>query len=329
MNQSKAHKFSLSLILSTLLALAISLLIPNSANARTTVTGGPYTNLALTGQIVTLKLSGYPTNTGLYIAQCVRAKEDDRPVLCNPAAHLWISTASGASFPPTADIQFKPTALFNYGNTAVDCTKAACGIFIRYDHGATWDRSEDQFIPITFVGGATPSPSPSTDIIKVTVNGRSLNTSVSYQVRYKDVLTLVATTRSGVTATIASLSTGCSVSGNQVTILKGSGFCDIAVTSPGNTQYASVTSHYLFRLNPGVQKVTISNSARVGTTITLPATSNFGEKVTYTNSSTTNCTLNGNALTFNKQGACSIRATAAALADSYSALKQTISFKIR
>ena len=34
------------------------------------------------------------------------------------------------------DIQFKPTATFTSGSTAVDCTKSTCGIFIRLDHTA-------------------------------------------------------------------------------------------------------------------------------------------------------------------------------------------------
>ena len=319
--------FLLNLALFTSLLFAIA--APNIANAKTTITGGPFNNLALTGQVVNLKLTGFPTNSGFYLMQCVRAKEESRPQLCNPAAHLWISTAPGASFAPTADIQFKPTATFNYGQTAVDCTKAACGIYLRLDHANTADRSEDQFIPITFVGGATPSPNPTTDIIKVSINDRTLNPSASYQVRYKDLLTLVVTTRSGVTATIASLSAGCSVIGNQVNILKGSGFCDIAVTSPGNSQYTAVTSHYLFRLNPALQKISVNTAVRKGTSITLPTNSNFGEKVSYASSSTKNCTLTGNTLTFNKDGACYIRATASGLADTYLALKDTLIFKIR
>ena len=54
------------------LILIISLIVvnPSFSFAKATVTGGPYSNLALTGQVVNLKLSGYPTGAGFYITQC-------------------------------------------------------------------------------------------------------------------------------------------------------------------------------------------------------------------------------------------------------------------
>jgi len=35
-----------------------------------------------------------------------------------------------------------------FGTT--DCTTSKCGVFVRYDHTASADFSEDQFLPITF-----------------------------------------------------------------------------------------------------------------------------------------------------------------------------------
>lgn len=309
------------------LAVALSIITPVAANAKTTVMGGPYTNLKATGQVIHLALSGYPTTTGLYVLQCVQPTGSSRPSLCNQAAQLWISTSQGASFAPNADIQFKPTATFTSGSTAVDCTKSSCGIFIRLDHTAPTDLSEDQFIPISFAADATPAlPN---DVITASVNGKALSSAQPMAVNYRDVFKVEASAKSGVAVTYASLAPACAINGNEVTALKGTGFCDIAITSAGNAQYAGLTSHFPLQLNPGQQRVSVSSSAKVGSKINLPATSNFGEKVSYSVSKGANCSLSGNVVTFKKKGACAIKASAPALADTYNALKQTLSVKIK
>lgn len=312
---------------SLLLALALVITTPVMANAKTTITGGPYTNLPATGQVVTLKLSGYPTNAGFYILQCLSAHDDARPQICNPNNQLWISNSPGANFAPTADIQFKPTSTFTFGSTGVDCTKAKCEIFVRLDHMFTGNRTEDQYLPLTFIGSSTPAPTA--DVITARINDRSIRTSAYISVRYQDVFTINATAKSGATLTYSTTSTTCSLAGNKVTILKGTGVCDIAVASPGNAQFTATTVHYLFKINPGQQKISVSNLVRVGTNVTLPTTTNFGEKISYEQSSTVNCTLTGNTVYFNKVGACMIKATALAKTDTYNSLNQTLNFKIR
>ena len=185
-----------------IIALALSIVTPVAANAKTTVMGGPYTNLKATGQVVHLALSGFPTTSGLYVMQCVQSTDSSRPKLCNQAAQLWISTSQGASFAPNADIQFKPTATFTSGSTAVDCTKSTCGIFIRLDHTAPTDLSEDQFIPLTFVAdAATALPA---DVITALVNGNTLSPAAPLEVKYRDVFKVEASAKSGVTVTYAS-----------------------------------------------------------------------------------------------------------------------------
>ena len=57
----------------SIIALLIALITPFAAQAKTTITGGPFTNLPATGQVITLKLSGYPTNAGFYLLQCLSA----------------------------------------------------------------------------------------------------------------------------------------------------------------------------------------------------------------------------------------------------------------
>ncbi len=312
------------------LVLALILGSATTSHAKATVTGGPYSNLALTGQVVNLKLAGYPPNAGFYIQQCRRVNSESRPQICNPNSQLWISTSLGADFAPTADILFKPTATFTYGTQTIDCVKIPCGIFIRLDHKATTDRSEDQFIPITFVGSMIPSAN--SDVITAVVNGKSIEGSRVLNMQNQSVFRIEATAKSGATLTYSTPSTTCSLSGNQVTILQGAGYCEVDVYSPGNTQYAAITKHYLFKLALGNQKLTFPTRVKRGNSFTLPSETSFGSRINYEISDTKNCnlTMNGSSyrLTFNKNGACNVRASAPGLANLYSELKQTISFKI-
>ncbi len=309
------------------LALIFTLLTPLSANAKTTVTGGPFTNLPATGQIVTLKMSGFPTNSGFYILQCLDHRDDLRPDICNPNNQLWISNSAGANFTPTADIQFRPTATFTYRNENVDCTKRRCEIFIRLDHMGTGNRTEDQFIPLSFVGSSTPSPTA--DVLTAYIDNKKIRSSANIPVRYLDAFTLSVSARSGANVTLSTTSTNCTLVGNRVTINQGMGICDIAATSPGNTQFTPITEHYLFKAYPSIQRITINTNVKVGTSLTLPLTSNYGEKISYESSNNANCTLTGNLVRFEKVGACLVKATALAKSDTYQSMNQTLVFKIR
>ena len=314
-----------------LIAIALLVLNPVSSSAKTTVSGGPYENLALTGQIVNLKLSSYPTGAGFYIIQCKRVNGDARPQICNSTSQLWISNTFGSDYLPTADIQFKPTAVFTYGSQSINCANTACGIFIRLDHKASADRSEDQFIPITFVGSTLPNPNA--DVIRATVNGRQLSTQSPMNIRNQTIFKIEASARSGAALTYSTVSSTCTLSGNQVTILQGAGYCEIDISSPGNTQYSPVTNHYLFKLMPAMPTISIPTKVSPGTSLVLPVNTSFGAKISYELSNTRNCTLaqnqNNYVINFTKVGACTLKATAPGVADTYSPLKQSISFKIR
>ncbi len=311
----------------SIIALLIALITPFAAQAKTTITGGPFTNLPATGQVITLKLSGYPTNAGFYLLQCLSDDDNSRPRICNPNNQLWISNSVGANFAPNADIQFRPTATFTYGSTNVDCLKTRCELFMRLDHMASGNRTEDQYIPLSFQGSSTPSPTA--DVITAYIGTRKLKSLTNISVRYQDVITINATARSGATLTYSTTSTTCTVAGNRVTFTQGTGICDLAISSPGNAQFTPITEHYLFKINPGMQRITVNTSVRVGTSFTLPALSNFGEQISYEQSSTTNCKLVGNTVTFNKIGACLIKATALAKNNTYQSMNQTIVFRIR
>lgn len=314
-----------------LLTLIMLLGNPSMGIAKSSVVGGPYENLALTGQIVNLKLTGYQTGAGFYIQQCKQVSGDSRPQVCNALSQLWISSSLGADYVPSADIQFKPSAIFTYGTQTINCVNTSCGIFIRLDHKASADRSEDQFLPITFVGSTVQKEN--SDVIRAFVNNRLISSSQSINVQNQSIFRIETTTKSGAIATYKSLTASCSVNGNQVTVLQGSGYCEIEITSPGNPQYIAISKIYRFRLVPAVPSLNISTRVQPGTTINLPITTSFGAKITYVLSSTRNCSLANNQntylLSFNKVGACTLKATAPASGDTYSALKQTISFKIR
>lgn len=313
-------------ITTALVSLALVIATPAIASAKTTVQGGPLTNIAA-GQTVHLALSNYPSTFGLYIQECQQSTSSARPTLCNTAAQLWITTAMGGSFTPTADILFKPTATFTSGTTTVDCTKVTCGIFVRADHTAPNDLSEDQFIPITFAAGATTTLPA--DVITATVNGQPLSPREPLEVKYRDVLTVVATAQSGATLTYASLAPACSIAGNVVTVLKGTGFCDIAITSPGNAMYSGTTAHFPLKLAIGTQKLANIKAIKVGGKVSLPAKSAYGENITYKINTPNVCTYVNGVLTGVKKGVCKLTASAPALKDTYKALNQKLTIPVQ
>lgn len=298
------------------MALVASLVAPAQAQAaQTSFTGGPLTNLDATAASVHIALGNFPKVSGLYIQECVQPAAGVRPTLCNNAVQLWISTSVGASFLPAADIVLKPTATFISGTTTVDCTVSKCGIFLRYDHTAPADLTEDQFIPLTFKPGAAASTLP-IDEVTATINGVALSSRVPMKISYRQLATLAATAKSGATLTYASLAPACALKAMAITALKASGYCDIAVTSPGTSQYAPVIAHFPLELTLGVQTIpTIQVSGTRRTTV--PKKSNFGEVVTY--SGTGSCTIEHNIITARK-GTCTIVAGARGVEGLYSPL---------
>ena len=288
------------------IALIASLLAPTQAQAaQTGLMGGPLVNLDPSTATVHIALSNFPAAGGLYIQECVQPVAGSRPTLCNNAVQLWISTSAGASFIPTADIVFKPTAIFTAGATAVDCTLSSCGIFLRYDHTVPGNRTEDQFIALTFKSGAV-APTKPFDEISATINGLPLSSRVPMKISYRQLATLSAKAQSGAVLTYAALAPACALKAMAITALKASGYCDIAITSPGALEYAPVTAHFPLELTLGVQMIpTIQVSGTRRTTV--PKRSNFGEIVTYVGSGS--CTVT-NRIIKARKGSCTIVATA-------------------
>ena len=302
--------------IAVVVALIASMVVPTQAHAaQTGFMGGPLTNLDPTAASVHIALSNFPKAGGLYIQQCVQAAAAVRPTVCNNAVQLWISTSAGASFVPTADIVFKPTTLFNSGTTAVDCAVSQCGIFIRYDHTVPADFTEDQFIALTFKSGTVLSTKP-VDEITATINGLALSSRAPMKISYRQLAVLAASSKSGAVLTYASLAPACALKAMAITALKASGYCDIAITSPGSLEFAPVTAHFPLELTLGVQTIpTIQVSGKRRTSV--PKKTNFGEVVTYVG--TGSCTVEKNIITA-KKGTCIIVAGARGVDGLYSPL---------
>lgn len=295
----------------------IMLAVPSQAQAaQTGFAGGPLSNLNPTAAAIHIALTNVPKVGGLYIQECVKSSVGVRPTLCNAAVQLWISTAQGASFLPTADIILKPTATFTSGSTEVDCRNSQCGVFLRYDHTVPGDLSEDQFIALTFNAGVGTATKP-VDEITATLNGVALSSRVPMKIAYRQLATLVATAKSGKALTFLSLAPACSIKGSSVIALKGTGFCDIAVTSPGNLELATVTAHFPLELTLGVQTISSFELNSTKRSV-LPKKSNFGEIVNYVSSGS--CKVVKNIIKASK-GSCTIDASAPGVQGIYQALK--------
>ena len=296
-----------------LVALIVSLLSPVSAQAaETKFSGGPLTNLDYQGATVNITLSNVPAKGGLYIQQCVEAPAGSRSALCNKAIELWISTARGASFLPTAPIVFKPTGSFVSGTTTVDCTVSKCGIFMRFDHTVPADFSEDQFFPITFLPAVAGTSPLGPDVITATINGIVVTTRTPATLGYRQVATVAAVAESGGALTYRSLAPACALNGQQITPLTGVGECAISVTSAGNATAAPVTVILPIRLTLGAQTLgtfALPETLKAFSKTNLPTATNFGERVVYR--AVGSCSVVRSVLTM-RRGKCEITATSGA-----------------
>lgn len=295
-----------------LVALIASLMAPVSAQAaETKFVGGPLTNLDYQGATVNISLSNVPAKGGLYIQQCVEAPAGTRSALCNKAVELWISTARGASFLPTAAIAFKPTGSFVAGTTTVDCTVSKCGIFLRFDHTVPADLTEDQFFPITFKPAVSGATTLAADEVTATINGVAVTTRAPATLGYRQVVTVAAVSKAGAALTYRTLAPACALSGQQITPLAGAGECAISVTSAGNATAGPVTVILPIRLTLGAQTLgsfTLPESLKAFSKTNLPTASNFGEKITYKAMGA--CSVVRSVLTM-RRGKCEINATSA------------------
>jgi hypothetical protein len=306
------------------IALVASVLAPSSAQAaETKFVGGPLTNLESQGATINIQLSGVPAKAGLYIQQCVESAAGTRPAVCNKAAELWISTMRGASFAPTAAIAFKPTGSFVSGSTTIDCTVTKCGVFLRFDHTAAGDFSEDQFIPLTFKAATTGTVALPVDEVTATINGVAVNTRAPASLGYRQVATVAAVSKAGAALSFATLSPNCALNGREITPLKGSGECAISVTSAGSATAAAVTVILPIRLTLGVQTIPAIAAKK---SVKLAGITNFGEKVSYKASGS--CSIKKSVLKA-KKGKCTVDASAKGQDGLFGALEKKVDLRIK
>ena len=297
---------------------------PTTANAQAKVVGGPLTELSA-APTINLSIAGFPTKAGLYFLQCTAPTGPTRPTTCNDAAQLWISTERGANFLPTANIVFKPAASYKTRTgEEIDCRKVSCGIYIRYDHNNGTDFSEDNFIALTFKSGDN-TPTLVSDEITASIGGVALSQRNPITMAYRAPGLLLASAKSGAALTYKSYAPACTLVNGVVTALKGTGACDIGVTSPGNATYGPIEVHfpiYLTTGNDGILNKAYPTTMKVYKSLSLKSDSLFGETLKFKTSSNT-CRVLKNKVIALKKGDCLISITGPSVANLFAGVKDT------
>ena len=304
------------------LATALTLISFPSAQAKTTITGGPYTNLESGISSIHLNLSNYPKDKGIYIFQVVRnrASENARPTVINMDNAVDVVTSANH-----ADVVFTPVSKF--ANT--DCTLVECALWAQFDgaSGSYQLTDEDQYISSLSFNLSTVATNPA-DTIEASVEGMALSTSNPGTLAYRTPVTISVKTGSGAVATIKSSTGDCSVSGFVVQALKGSGGCDFEITSMGNSTTSKKVMHFPFMLAPATQIATQKiTSLKVGKLVALAKKTNFGESSGYTSTSKKICTVKGANIIGVNAGICTLTLSAVGTSN-YPALNSTISLPV-
>ena len=303
---------------------------PTPANAQAKVVGGPLTELSA-APTINLSITGFPTKAGLYFLQCTAPTGPTRPTTCNDAAQLWISTERGANFTPTANIVFKPAVSYKTRTgEEIDCRKASCGIFIRYDRNNGADLSEDNFIALTFRSDDN-TPTLFSDEITASIGGVTFSQDKPLTMAYRAPGLLIFSSKSGATLTAKSYAPACSLVDGIVTPLKGTGACDIGITSPGNANYGPIEAHFPIYLKPGndgILSKAYPTSLKISKSAVLKSDSLFGEKLNFKSSSKA-CRVTGSKVTALKKGTCLISITGPSVANLFAGVKTTHKIKIQ
>ena len=303
---------------------------PTPANAQAKIVGGPLTELSA-APTINLSITGFPTKAGLYFQQCAAPTGSTRPTTCNDAAQLWISTERGANFTPTANIVFKPAVSYKTRTgEEIDCRKASCGIFIRYDRNNGADLSEDNFIALTFRSDDN-TPTLFSDEITASIGGVTFSQDKPLTMAYRAPGLLIFSSKSGATLTAKSYAPACSLVDGVVTPLKGTGACDIGITSPGNANYGPIEAHFPIYLKPGndgILSKAYPTSLKISKSAVLKSDSLFGEKLNFKSSSKA-CRVTGSKVTALKKGTCLISITGPSVANLFAGVKTTHKIKIQ
>jgi len=331
----KERMKSMSKLIRTLSALTIAVsatLIATPADAATfTWNSRPLTNLNPAGTTVTGSIANFPTKTGLYIFQCVKAQvAGQRPASDKCFDLAWVTANGGQGSTAAKDpISFVLRAQYSTATQKVDCSLEECGVFFRYDRAAPTDTSADLFLPISFTQAITPIIAKAADSITVTLNGNTLTRNVPINLGYRAKTVIVATASSGLPVTLASATPDCTYANGAFTALKGSGVCRLSATTAGNDTFDAASVGYPFNLVPGNQRLGLGKfGVKKGATRVLPAATDFGSPVMYTTKGK-NCVITGNNLRAAAGKGCLITATAAGKDGMWLPLQSSIRVTIR
>jgi hypothetical protein len=307
-------------------------LVATPADAATfTWSSRPLTNLDPAGTRITGSITNFPTKSGLYIFQCVKAKvAGERPAGDTCFDLAWVTAAGGQGATSAKDpISFTLKAQYSTATKSVDCSVEECGVFFRYDRSAGTDTSEDYFLPMTFVASTTPVVTKTIDSIVLTLNGVTLTKNVPVNLGYRAKATITATASSGLPVTVVSATPDCTYANGSLTALKGSGLCALSVSTEGNATYDIARANYPFILVPGDQKIALTAfGIKKNTTRVLPAETNFGAPIVYKSNSKL-CKVELTLLMVGKGKGCVLTATAAGKDQMWLPVKSTIKVKIK
>lgn len=307
-------------------------LVATPADAATfTWSSRPLTNLDPAGTRITGSFTNFPTKSGLYIFQCVKAKvAGERPAIDTCFDLAWVTAAGGQGATSAKDpISFTLKAQYSTATKSIDCSIEECGVFFRYDRSAGTDTSEDFFLPMTFAASTTPAMAKTIDSIVLALNGVTLTKNVPVNLGYRAKAAINATASSGLPVIVTSATPDCTYANGELTALKGSGVCALSVSTEGNATYDVARANYPFILVPGNQKIALTafgikkNSTRV-----LPATTDFGTPITY-KSNSMSCKVEINLLMVGKGKGCVLTATAAGKDQMWLPAKSTIKVRIK
>ena len=153
---------------SVALAIALSLLLPASAQAAVTLTGTNGASITIAQSKFTkemkIKVSGrnFDETVGIYLAYCVVPKKGAMPSPCGGGvnksgtgeASYWISSnpppyGVGLAIPFAPGGRFAEAVAVTRKIGKFDCRKVKCAITVRSDHLHEGDRSHDIYIPIS------------------------------------------------------------------------------------------------------------------------------------------------------------------------------------
>jgi hypothetical protein len=109
--------------------------------------------ITYSGESLKVNIVGLTGTQGIYVRLCKAAAESERPTLCDGLG-VWASMSSAqqayGAVNAANELTLPVKASFVSGETAIDCQKSVCVVFVRRDHNAGSDLSLDRVIPVTF-----------------------------------------------------------------------------------------------------------------------------------------------------------------------------------